>query len=224
MTLLIFFIAVLLSTVNSFACHIIDIGPEHRTFKISEYDMMELIKERAKAIDWNEEVKKAREHLKEYKSPLCVTLPPATKHRIRYFVPVFTLNFDIKDAYGNVIYKKGTRYNVLDLIPEPVSKAREIVVFDVNDKEQIKFVKKLLQKKDKVFTLLANCNAVLKDIVKAMKQLHARIYFVDERAVRRLGLEAVPSVVTYSVINGKRAFKIEEFGKDDISTLAGEKK
>lgn len=161
-----------------------------QTYPIAERDALEEIESRTKQVDWAKEL-----------DPQNVTWSAKDGHRVRrapadrtrQFVPWHTIEFDVRDQFGQVIYPKGFQFNVLEHITLPY----RVVVIDPSD---VAWVKPLLRDSDMV--ILTNG-----DFEEASELLERPTFMLDEKTKRRLGIEAVPSIVHQS----GSGFIVEEY-------------
>ena len=113
--------------------------------------------------------------------------------RSREYVTWYTVEFDVSDQYGQVIYPKGFQFNVLEHITLPY----RVLVIDPSD---VEWVKPLLKDSDMV--ILTNG-----DFEQASEVLDRPTFMLDEKTRQRLGIEFVPSIIVQS----GSVFVIEEF-------------
>ena len=119
-------------------------------------------------------------------------LPKATKDSVKYHVPWYSLEFDIKDANGRIIYPKGFTYNPLEYMRYPT----RIVIFKLDQYEAIKH---LIKSTD---MLVADGG----DVVKAAKDKDTHFFILDKKMVSRLGIKKLPTIVSQE----KKRLKLRE--------------
>lgn len=160
------------------------------TYTIQERNALEEIKERAKGFDVKSFIEEyPREGWSLWKG---YPLPRALKNRVRFHIPFYSLEYDITDKNGAVIYPKGFTFNPLQYINYPT----RIVVFKL---DQYNAVKPHLKLSD---MLVADTG----DVVKAGSENNNHFFILDKKMVERLGIEKVPSIIEQ---DGQR-FKITE--------------
>jgi hypothetical protein len=94
-----------------------------------------------------------------------VTVPPARKAESYMVSTIYTLDHDITDASGAVIYPAGFRYNILDYQPFPLK--YKYVIFNGADEAEIAFVFKRFGKDPDVrFLVTQGTGAWLKTVRK----------------------------------------------------------
>lgn len=92
-----------------------DLGERGETLSIAEPDMVELMKKRVAAIDWEAKKKAAVENF--WKNKTFDTLPTAEVDRTRTVDLTITVPNDIRDLAGNLIRRAGERINPLSIRP-----------------------------------------------------------------------------------------------------------
>lgn len=92
-----------------------DLGDRGETLSIVEPDLVELMKKRVAAIDWEAKKKAAVENF--WKNKTFDVLPTAEVDRTRTVDLTITVPTDIRDLAGNLIRRAGERINPLDIRP-----------------------------------------------------------------------------------------------------------
>lgn len=88
-----------------------------RTYEIAEPDVIEEIQARAAKIDWEAKARSIDVRAKLRQGS--VQVPPSTEKR-RYALDLtYTLEFDIPDGKGGVLYPKGYRFNPVAFVKLP---------------------------------------------------------------------------------------------------------
>lgn len=184
-----------------------DLGVIGKTYPIIENNLIETIHKRLASKQKNGELDEIhngmKQRAKNYVSrPTGVFLKRATEYRAVEINPVYTLDKDIFDADGKLLFKAGTKVNPLEI--KPLTKI--LCFIDGDDKEQVLWLKKYCSKDVRNKMILVNG-----DYAKASKEMGMRLYF-DQRGylVNRFGIKSVPAVVRQS---GK-ALYVEEFPVD----------
>jgi len=195
--------------------------PLPHTYKIAEKDLLEEIMNEARRVDWIAIDKKVREKILKYTPPTSFYLAEAKEHKVRYFDPTWYLPFDVKDAYGNVLWKKGTAINPLEKIPEAVWKKKVIIFLNLKDKYQRQFALNYIKNhKDKNVVLIADKHSNLKDVVDFIKKYgYFSVYSLTKQVAERFGVDKTLSVVTFVRKNGKPVVRIEEFPEKELKRL-----
>jgi len=165
-----------------------NLGTFGQTYPIAERDALEEIKERAAHIDWGrifsrENMEKA---VKAYR-PDTPFLPRAQKQRVRLVDMTYTLDIDIPDGKGGILYPKGYTFNPLDYVDFP----RTLVVINGDDVSQVAwFSRSDYSKNVKAMLLLTGGS-----YYDLGKKLDRPVFYATPDIVNRLQLEAVPSIV-----------------------------
>ena len=216
---------------NGFAKQIYEIcspcvlKPINRTYRIAEKDMLEVIQRKIEEVDWEAVNRRLRERIYRYKPVDSIVLTEAKDHRVRYVDPTWYLPFDIKDAYGNVLYSKGTAVNPLEKVPEAVWSKRLYVFFNLENRDQREFVKYLLRtEKNKLITLIADGHSDLKEIHDFIKRELYPVYALTKTVAQRFGVSRSLSLVSFIRRDGKPVVKVEELPSWYIRKILEENK
>ena len=147
------------------------------TYAIAEPDALEEIRQPATAVNWQERL---RDTLRYYEVQ-AYRLPEATEDRSRMFTPEYVTPFDVTDKDGNLVYRKGFRYNILEHVVLPM----RIMVFGRYHLEWVRS-----NRKETDVLLLADDG-----LKKVMKDLGVTVYPMTGKISSRLGVEKVPAIV-----------------------------
>ncbi len=150
-----------------------------RTYPIIERDALDEIENRAGSVNYSPEMFGKEADWSALQSPI---LPKTTIERERTVIPWFTLEMDIPDKDGNIIYPRGYTFNPLEFTPQ--LSTRLIIV----DTDTLAWGLKEAGSNDMV--LLAGGNAL-----EASRSNGATIFKLEASIRERLELEYVPSVV-----------------------------
>ncbi len=166
-----------------------DLGTIGATYPIVERDALEEIEERAKQVDWGKlfNAEKNEQRIKNYRPKNMVRLPRADHERVRLVDISYTLDFDIPDERGNVLYPAGFTFNPLDYIVYP----RTIIVINGADREQVEWFKTSPHYKN-VDTVLWIIDGNYYDLAV---ELGRAVYYANALIVERFDLKSVPCVV-----------------------------
>jgi conjugal transfer pilus assembly protein TraW len=180
---------ILITVFLALPCAAKDLGTFWATYPIAERDLLAEIEERVRNVDWEKVIdrNKATDKLKNYQPHDLVSLPRARQGRVRQVDLTYTLQFDITDEKGGIIYPKGFVFNPLDYIVYP----RTIVVIDGSDKDQVDWFRRSSFSKA-LDAVLWISGGKYRDL--ALK-LSRPVYYANSRVVDRFKLEAVPSVI-----------------------------
>jgi len=166
-----------------------DVGIVGKTYKIIERDLSEEIKEKAKLINWKDIIAKSgiEKKVRNFKPQSLQLLPRAVQNRSRLVSMDYTLETDIKDAEGEIIYPKGFTFNPLDYRPY----SKTMVVLNGADPDQVVWFR--------TSPYFKNPNVLIMITDGSYSELSGEfsnsVYFLDEKIVKRLQLQFVPSVI-----------------------------
>lgn len=162
------------------------LGTVGATYAITEKDALVEIEQKAKSIDWSKVIK--RKPIEEYNGPEDrVSLPRATRDRSFPVDMTYTLQMDIPDGKGGVLYPKGYTFNPLDYI----NFTKTLVVINGNDQEQVKWFN-ASEYKGRVDVMLLLTEGSYRSLGRV---LDVSLFYADSTIIERLRLAAVPSVV-----------------------------
>jgi len=165
---------------------VIRLPQEGEVYGIREKDALEEIKEKASKINVTEVRRKLFESF-ERQMKVKTGLPHACENSSFSFYPIYTLDVDIRDEKGNVIYPKGYSFNPLDYMPFPFT----FVFFDGTSQKEIEWVKKAFLKNDSNVFLVVTEG----DIREVVKKLGRPVYVMNELMRERFRVRKTPSVV-----------------------------
>jgi len=161
------------------------LGTVGRTYPIAEKDAIAELQDRASQIDWKRMYSRIRPE--NYRPENMKDLPRARKDRSFTVDMTYTLDADIPDGKGGVLYPAGYTFNPLDYVPFD----KTIVVINGSDPEQVSwFAGSKYKGKPDVMLLITNGSAI--DLQKQLKQ---PVYFSNQAIVNRFNVSAVPSVI-----------------------------
>lgn len=157
--------------------------PVGRTYSIVEQDIREEFKQKVTGID----IEALLNTHNRYQPANLHPLPRAASDRVFTVDLTHTLEHDIKDSQGNLLYPQGFTFN-------PLHYARlsgGLVVIDGSDPEQVEWFKgsPYFQNHRAVLLLSGGYAAPLK------QELQRPVYYLTDDIAARLQLKAAPSVV-----------------------------
>ncbi|MGB3222838.1 MAG: hypothetical protein WBB23_08550 [Desulforhopalus sp.] len=127
------------------------------------------------------------ERVKTYQPEDLHHLPRATEDRTFLVDTTYTLDQELVDGNGKVIYPRGFTFNPLDYVSFPGG----LLVIDWDDPSQIKWFRKTPYATDhRVRLLLAGGYAY-----KAIEQLKRSVFYLTDEIAERLQLVAAPSLI-----------------------------
>lgn len=168
------------------------IGP---TYPIAEQNLLDFImarlreKERSGELQHMEDLAKARA-TQSIRSPK----PVPGLHRVQtartfYFDPTFTVDRNITDESGRLLFPAGMKVNPLDV----VSLSKHLLFFDARDPRQVAQAKELID----VYQGRVKPILVGGSYLDLMKSWNRQVFYDQEGTlVRKLGITAVPAIVS----------------------------
>lgn len=173
-----------------------DLGQRGSVYEIAEPDMIEEIKRRIKAYDWETERKNALAHFWERRTDE-VKLPDATANSDRRIDPSIVSTRDISTPDGKVIAVRGQKINPQKMLP-----MRHVyIVFNAANKAQAAFAKKLGEEKLKnhkpvvfMFTEV-DVSRGWEGFNETQENLEGPVYRLPKNIAEKFQLQAVPSMI-----------------------------
>ena len=180
--------------------HADDLGVVGPTYGIAEPDLLEVIQSRLYQMEKNGELSKKQDEYRDRVIGAVEKPKPApglktTATKRTYFIdPTWTLDQDIRNADGEILFARGLKVNPLD----HVALRDELIFFDGRDRLQVSFAKQAMRK----LKGAAKPIMVAGEPLNLMRDWKRRVFYDQGGAlVRRLGIRQVPAVVTQ---DGKR--------------------
>jgi len=168
------------------------IGPTH---PILETNLLEVIMARLRAKEASGELKRHEQEARD-RTAYAVNNPKpvdglrtALAPRTYYFDPSFTLQSNVVDATGAVLFPAGTRKNPLEV----VSLSKHLLFFDARDPGQVSRARELIERyQGKVKPILVGGS-----YMDLMKRWNKPVFYDQEGTlVRKFGIAAVPAIVS----------------------------
>lgn len=185
--LAIMFLTGILLAASNVCSEIMDLGTVGRVYPIAEKDCLNEIREKARKLDWNKIREEGIEKAKNYKPENLSKLPKATRDRTFMVDMSYTLENDIPDSDGGIIYPGGYRFNPLEYIDYPI----QLVVIDGNDSDQVAWFQNSPYADDYRVRLLITDGYH----VELRKKLKRPVYYAHRLIVERLQLDRLPCIV-----------------------------
>ncbi|MFH1674848.1 MAG: hypothetical protein ABIF87_15710 [Pseudomonadota bacterium] len=169
-----------------------DLGMFGMTYPVAEKDAIEEIKEKADKTDWSKHFNKEKieETVKGYRPDNIARLPRAAEDRTFQVDMSYTLDFDIPDGKGGILYPKGYTFNPLDYVQWP----NVMVVIDGSDEDQVRWFTSSQYLTDYRTTLLISDGGFW-DLSHSLKR---PVFYATRQIAERFQLKAVPSVIRQS--------------------------
>lgn len=177
---------------GSQAANLGTIGP---TYPMAEKNLLDVIMARLRAKEASGELKRHEQEARD-RAAYAVNNPRpvdglrrAQVARTFYFDPSFTLQSNVVDATGAVLFPAGTRKNPLEV----VSLSKHLLFFDARDPGQVTRARELIEHyQGKVKPILVGGS-----YLDLMKRWNKPVFYdQDGTLVRKFGIAAVPAIVS----------------------------
>lgn len=168
------------------------IGP---TYPVAEKNLLDVIMARLRAKEASGELKRREQEARD-RAAYAVNNPRpvdglhrAQAARTFYFDPTFTLQSNVVDSTGAVLFPAGTRKNPLEV----VSLSKHLLFFDARDPGQVARARELIEHyQGKVKPILVGGS-----YLDLMKRWNKPVFYDQEGTlVRKFGIAAVPAIVS----------------------------
>jgi conjugal transfer pilus assembly protein TraW len=172
-----------------------DLGTFGAVYGIVEKDALKELQEKAKSVDFSKSVdrnalvKKAKNFTPEDVKEMRM-IGPARKDRTFRVDMTYTLERDIKDDKGNIMYPAGYTFNPLAYVAYP----RTLVILNGKRPDQIHWFEESSYAKDAQVTLLLT-DGPYSDLAKSLKR---PVFYASTKLVEVFKIQAVPSVIRQS--------------------------
>ena len=169
-----------------------DLGTFGTVYDIVEKDAIKELEEKARSVDFssavdrNALVKKARNFTPEDVNEM-KAIGPARKDRTFLVDMTYTLERDIKDDKGNIVYPAGYRFNPLSYVAYP----RTLVILNGKQPGQVRWFENSPYAKDAQVTLLLT-DGSYGELSKSLKR---PVFYASARLIEVFRIQAVPSIV-----------------------------
>lgn len=161
-----------------------------RVYPISETDALTEIELKASSVDVSKHVVR---DAKKWSASKSMSVPKAFQSASRSYKPFYTLEMDITDANGKVIYPRGYKFNPLEFAHLP----NRIVVIS---EAEVGWAKSHVD----ATTIVLLTDG---DRVNVAKELKRSVFLLDQKTKDRLSIRYVPSIVQQKA----DYFQINEF-------------
>ncbi|MES2260956.1 MAG: type-F conjugative transfer system protein TraW [Pseudomonadota bacterium] len=173
----------------------IDLGAIGPVYPIGEPHLLDFIRQRLREKESNGELRKLEE-LARKRATETVSLPPpvagiraAEMARTFYFDPTYTLDRNIVDDKGTLLFAAGTSKNPLEIVPL----SKHLLFFDARDRQQVARARALITYyQGRVKPILVGGS-----YLDLMRSWRTPVYY-DQQGIltRRLGITRVPAIVS----------------------------
>lgn len=186
-----------MASVAALGCsaHALDLGRIGPTYEIAEPHLLADIERRLLEKQRSGELQRLMDEARArsmaaVRSPAAVAgLTGARTARTFYVDPTFTLDRNVVDTQGRVLFAVGTRKNPLEV----VSLSRRLLFFDARDPRQVLRARELMSAGGSPIKPILTGGSYL-DLMKAWR---SPVYFDQQGTlVRRLGIRQVPALVS----------------------------
>lgn len=175
-----------------------DLGTVGEVYPVAESDVREEMKQEAMA-NWERKKEEYQEKISAYQPVDLHRLPRAERDRSFLVDMSFTLDRDVKDEEGRVVYAKGATFNPLEYMNLSIG----LVVIDGSDAAQLKWFRQSPYSKNHRVKLLLS-GGYAQELITA---LNRAVFYLSRDMAERLQLTAVPCV---AVQQGKQ-MQVTEF-------------
>lgn len=173
----------------------VDLGVIGPTYGISEPHLLNFIEQRLREKERSGELQRLMQEaqargIESVRRPAAVPGLRATETARTFYVdPSFTLDRNIVDAQGRLMFAAGLRKNPLDV----VSLSKQLLFFDARDSRQVTRARELMARYEgKVKPILTGGSYL--DLMKAWR---VPVYFDQQGSLtRRFGIRQVPALVS----------------------------
>lgn len=165
------------------------VGRSGNIYRIAEPDALKELEDKVASTDLKERIKKEEttRRIERYRPSNVVSLPSAKKDRTSLMDMTYTLELDIPDGKGGVLYPKGFIFNPLDYIPF----SRTIVVLNGAAENEVDwFTASEYYKRTDVLVLVTD--GMWKELMHRFKR---NVFYLTEPVRARFRLSSTPSVI-----------------------------
>lgn len=166
---------------------VIDLGVVGKTYPIVEPDIFAELKQKAAQADRSKNKKYILKQMRDYQPVDLYNLPRATVDATKMVDMTFTLDRDLVDQDGKVIYPRGYTYNPLEYVTIPGG----LVVIDGDDPDQLKWFKDSPYPQNHQARLLISGGHAF----VLVEKLQRPVFYLTADIAGRLQISAVPSLI-----------------------------
>lgn len=185
----------LVMLINPSGVHATDLGVIGPTYEISEPHLLKMIEQRLREKERTGELKRLEEEAKARGIETVTNPSPVSGIRTTqtartfYVDPSFTLDRNILDAQGRLLFPAGTRKNPLEI----VSLSKHLLFFDGRDRRQVARARELMAVyQGRVKPILTGGS-----YLDLMKSWRIPVYYDQQGLLtRRFGIHQVPALVS----------------------------
>ena len=156
------------------------------TYEIAEKDGLTEIEDRAKAVDWSKALPKISQ-VEKYRPSNMDAVPRAKAARVILVDMTYTLERDIQDGRGGVLFPKGYKFNPFDAVPFDMT----LVLIDGDDRDQVEWLDASSLLNDPKTRIMATGGSS-RELTERFKR---PVSYADNRVTKRFRVEAVPAII-----------------------------
>mgnify|MGYP001091471353 CR=1 FL=1 len=162
------------------------VGTFGNTYSIKEADAYEEIIDKVKKHDWQKEFTRINMNLKD-KTKVNFKLNRAKENKVFYVDPTYTLEFDITNEKGEIIYPKGYTFNPLQYMQFPY----KLIFFNADSVTEMQWLQNQeLSKRWDVMLIAVNG-----DVLHAGKVLNKYVYAASKKMIDKFKIKTTPSIL-----------------------------
>jgi conjugal transfer pilus assembly protein TraW len=183
----------------------LDLGTFGNTYAVKEKSLIDQIKMRMAAIDWQSKAKVAVQRY--WQKSTFYPLPPAEKNDTFYIDPTVSITKDVFNGRGDLLAKAGTKFNPLTTLPNAHLR---LYIIDPNNSQQLKWLDTFngkFEPRDQIIVSNLDRSRGWDQMSYLRKRYQHDIYILDKTLIQRFSLKALP--VTVGIEKG--FLKIQEF-------------
>lgn len=184
--------------IPTWAPAVTDLGTVGEAYPVAESDVREAMKQEVMA-NWERKKKEYQENISAYRPVDLHPLSRAKQDRSFLVDMGFTLERDVKDRDGRVVYAKGSIFNPLEYMNLSIG----LVVIDGSDAAQVKWFRESPYRENHRMKLLLS-GGYAQELIAA---LNRAVFYLSSDVAERLQLAAVPCV---AIQQGKQ-MQVTEF-------------
>ncbi len=177
---------------------ITEIEPAGPVYPVVESDIRNEIKQKV-AKRWKQQKEAYQKKISTYQPDNLQQLPRVERERSFSVDMTYTLDRDLTDKDGKILYPKNYRFSPLDYMSLTIG----LVVIDGSDPDQIKWFKKSPYSSNHRMKLLLS-GGYAQSLVSELKRA---VYYLDKEVTDRFKLAAVPCVV----VQREKHIQVTEF-------------
>lgn len=183
------FLAISVFLLGAGVCFAKQLGTVGAVYPVAEPDALAEIRAAAAKVDWGKALdrRKKLEAIKKFRPADLHPLPAARANRSFLVDMTYTMDIDIPDGKGGILYPRGYSFNPLDYL----KLSTVLVVMDAGDRRQVEWFKASPHADDYRTRLLLSGG----DYFDLTRELDRPVFYLADTVAKRLRLAAVPAVI-----------------------------